>query len=46
MAPSVTLGDNLETEVSGMYVAGESAGVSGLLAAAMMGVIVADKATE
>ncbi len=46
MAPSITLGDNLETEVPGMFVAGESAGISGLLAAAMMGICVGDKVTE
>jgi thioredoxin reductase len=37
MAPKINLGDNLESEVPGMYVAGESAGVSGILAAMLMG---------
>jgi uncharacterized FAD-dependent dehydrogenase len=33
---------NLETEVDGMYVAGESAGISGILSAACMGLIAAE----
>lgn len=43
LAPKVNLGDNLESEVSGMFVAGESAGVTGILAAAMMGLHCADE---
>lgn len=40
--PNISLGNNLSTEMEGLWVAGESAGVSGLLAASEMGVIVAD----
>lgn len=39
-APKINIGSNLETEISNMFVAGESAGVHGLLAAAVMGSIV------
>lgn len=46
MAPSINIGDNLETEVEGMYVAGESAGVHGILAAGLMGIIAADNASK
>jgi len=42
MAPAINIGNNLETEVSGMFVAGESAGVQGILSAATMGIIAAD----
>lgn len=42
LVPSINIGDNLETEVDGMFVAGESAGVSGLLSAAMMGAAAVD----
>lgn len=37
LVPKINIGDNLETEVGGMFVAGESAGVPGLLSAALMG---------
>jgi uncharacterized FAD-dependent dehydrogenase len=40
LAPKINIGTNLETEVPGLYVAGESAGVIGLGAAAMMGLAV------
>ena len=42
MAPSINIGDNLETEIDGMFVVGESAGVHGILAAATMGILAAD----
>lgn len=42
MAPKINIGSNLETEISGMFVVGESAGVHGILAAATMGIIAAD----
>lgn len=41
-APRINIGDNLETEVDGMFVAGESAGVHGILAAGIMGIAAAD----
>jgi hypothetical protein len=42
LVPKINVGDNLETEVSGMFVAGESAGVPGLLSAALMGLASVD----
>jgi uncharacterized FAD-dependent dehydrogenase len=42
LAPKINIGDNLASEVEGMFVAGESAGVSGILAAGVMGIIAAD----
>ena len=41
-APKINIGDNLETEVGGMFVVGESAGIHGILAAGTMGIIAAD----
>lgn len=41
-APKINIGDNLETEIEGMFVVGESAGVHGILSAATMGVIACD----
>lgn len=41
-APHITINSNLETEIPGMFVAGESAGIHGLLAAGCMGLIAAD----
>lgn len=41
-APRINIGDNLETEVDGMFVAGESAGIHGILAAGIMGIAAAD----
>lgn len=46
LPPSINIGNNLETEVDGMFVAGESAGVHGILAAATMGCLVADAACK
>lgn len=40
--PKINIGDNLETEVDGMFVAGESAGIHGILAAGIMGIAAAD----
>jgi uncharacterized FAD-dependent dehydrogenase len=42
LAPKINIGDNLETEVDGMFVIGESAGIPGILGAACTGSIVAD----
>lgn len=40
--PKIKLTKNLETEVKGLYVAGESAGVIGLLAAGITGLVASD----
>jgi len=42
MAPQINIGSNLESEVDGMFVVGESAGIHGILAAACMGGIAGD----
>lgn len=42
MAPKINIGSNLETEIPGMFVVGESAGIHGILSAATMGIIAAD----
>lgn len=41
MIPQINVGDDFSTEIDGLYTAGESAGISGLLAAACSGIIVA-----
>jgi uncharacterized FAD-dependent dehydrogenase len=46
MAAQIRLGTNLESEIEGMYVSGESAGVSGIASAAIMGTICADSACK
>lgn len=46
LAPKVNIGDNLETEIEGMFVVGESAGVQGILAAGIMGIAAADAACK
>lgn len=46
MPPKINIGSNLETEIDGMYVVGEAAGVHGILAAANMGAIVAQEITK
>jgi uncharacterized FAD-dependent dehydrogenase len=46
LAPRVNLGSNLETEVDGLFVAGESAGVTGILSAGLMGIHVANEACK
>ena len=43
MAPKINLGNNLESEVNGMFVAGESAGIHGILSAGLTGTIVASE---
>jgi uncharacterized FAD-dependent dehydrogenase len=40
--PEINIGNNLETEVNGLFVAGENAGVHGILSAAITGIIAAD----
>lgn len=45
-APTINIGSNLETEIEGMFVAGETAGVPGILSAAIMGIISADNAVK
>lgn len=42
----IRIGPNLETEIEGMFVAGESAGIRGIAAAAIMGTIAADSACK
>lgn len=46
VASSIRLGTNLETEMDGLFVAGESAGITGILAAATMGTIAADSSCK
>ncbi len=46
MAPEINLDSNLESEVKNMFVVGEAAGMPGLLSAACMGLIAADKVCE
>lgn len=46
MIPQIIIGDNLETEVDGLFVAGESAGVRGILSAAIMGTIAANEVAK
>jgi uncharacterized FAD-dependent dehydrogenase len=46
MAPKINIGSNLETEMDGMFVAGESAGIHGILSAGTMGIIAADAACK
>lgn len=41
-APKINIGNNLASEVDGMFVVGESAGITGILAAAITGIIAAD----
>ena len=45
-SPKINIGNNLETEIDGMFVVGESAGVHGILAAGLMGTIAADQACK
>jgi len=42
----IKIGSNLETEVEGMFVAGEAAGIKGIAAAAIMGTIAIDSACK
>lgn len=46
MASQINLGSNLESEVEGLYVCGESANIKGLLSAAITGCIAADSACK
>lgn len=46
MAPKIVLGNNLESEVDGLFVVGESAGIPGILAAACTGIIAADNVSK
>lgn len=43
---NINIGNNLETEVDGLFVAGESAGISGILAAAIMGSIAGENISK
>jgi uncharacterized FAD-dependent dehydrogenase len=42
LAPKINIGSNLETEIDGMFIIGESAGIPGILSAGLMGAAVAD----
>lgn len=42
MIPKINVGNNLSTEVNNLYVAGESAGLMGILSAGLTGICVAD----
>ncbi len=42
LAPQINIGSNLETEIDGMFIAGESAGIHGILSAGIMGAMAAD----
>lgn len=44
MASQIALGTNLESEIDGMFVSGESAGIKGIAAAAITGTVAADSA--
>lgn len=44
MASQIALGSNLESEIDGMYVSGESSGIRGIAAAAITGAVAADSA--
>jgi uncharacterized FAD-dependent dehydrogenase len=46
MPPKISLKTNLSTDIEGLFVAGEPAGVSGLLAAAEMGIVAANGITR
>lgn len=43
MFTDINIGNNMETEVDGLFVAGESAGVSGIVSAAITGAIAGDE---
>jgi uncharacterized FAD-dependent dehydrogenase len=44
LAPKINLGNNLESDLRGMYVAGESARIPGILGAAVSGAIAVNNA--
>jgi hypothetical protein len=46
MIPKIKIGSNLVTDLDGVYAAGESAGVSGILSAACMGITAADSVSK
>jgi hypothetical protein len=46
LPPKINLGNNLESEIDGMYVVGESAGIVGLLAAGVMGIVAANESCK
>lgn len=43
LPPKINIGANLESEIEGMFIIGESAGVSGILSAAIMGLHVVNE---
>jgi uncharacterized FAD-dependent dehydrogenase len=46
IVPKINISNKLETDIENMYVGGEASGVSGLLAAALMGIIAADSISK
>lgn len=46
LSAGIRLGSNLESEIDDMFIAGESARVSGILSAAIMGTVAADSACK
>lgn len=46
LPPKINIGANLESEIEGMFIVGESAGVSGILSAAIMGLHVVNEITK
>lgn len=46
VAASIKLESNLESEIEGLFIAGESAGVKGIASAAIMGCVAADSACK
>jgi uncharacterized protein len=46
MVPKINLGDNLESEIEGMFITGESAGIHGILSAGLTGIIAASSACK
>lgn len=46
LTSNINIGSNLETEIDGLFVAGESAGISGILAAAIMGGIAGENISK
>jgi len=46
MIPQINVGSDFSTEVDGLYVCGESSGISGILVAAMSGIIVAGSVSK
>jgi len=46
LIPKIKVGSNLVTDINGMYCAGEASGITGILAAALTGLISADSACK